>query len=273
MNHTRFLSILSVLLLVSCGPSPEEQAGGKIEEAVKLRDSGQLNMARMKLDTVIEQYGDLTEQVADAKRLLTDINLIEQKRSLEYLDSMIIEKEAELEPLLESFIESDEYGSETIYIHRRQRPEISYHRTFLRAHLDASGDFYISSRYHGKEWIRHNQIRVYNTGKSVKSEKISEDSFNNRRFEDGEDKFEIVRYKDGADNGIVDFIASNAEKPLKVEYIGEKRYYIVMEQFDKEAIRDAYETSFVLKELEGLKKEKKGVEEQIRKLERQVEEF
>jgi len=273
MNHTRFLSILSVLLLVGCGPSPEEQAGEKLEEAVKLRDQGQLNMARMKLDTVIKQYGDLTEQVADAKRLLTDINLIEQKKSFEYLDSMITEKEAELDPLLENFIESDEYGSEMIYIHRRQRPEISYHRTFLRAHLDASGDFYISSRYHGKKWIRHNQIRVYNAGESVKSEEIPEDSFNNRRFEDGRDKFEIVRYKDGADNGIVNFISSNVEKPLKVEYIGDDHYYIVMEQFDKEAIRDAYETSFVLQELKGLKKEKNSVEERIRNLERREKEF
>ncbi|MFW6389345.1 MAG: hypothetical protein ACOCZI_01795 [Marinilabiliaceae bacterium] len=258
---------------MSCGPSPEEQAGERLDEAMKLRDSGQLNMARMKLDTVIEQYGDLTEQVADAKRLLNGINLIEQKRSLEYLDSMITEKEAELEPLLDNFITSDEYGSETIYIHRRQRPENSYHRTFIRAHLDASGDFYISSRYHGKNWLRHNQIRVYNAGKSVKSEEISEDSFNNRRFEDGKDKFEIVRYKEGADNGIVDFIASNVEKSLKVEYIGDKHYFIVMEQFDKEAIRDAYETSFVLQELDGLKKEKRSVEEQIRKLERREEKF
>ena len=273
MNHTRFISILSVFLLVSCGPSPEEKAGEKIEEAVQLRDSGELNVARMKLDTVIDQYGDLTEQVAEAKRLLNEINLTEQKRSQEYLDSMINVKEAELDPLLDNFIASDEYGSETIYIHRRQRPEVSYHRTFIRAHLDASGDFYISSRYHGTDWLRHNQIRVYNAGESVKSEKISEDSFNNRRFEDGEDKFEIVRYKDGADNGIVDFIASNVEKPLKVEYIGEKHYYIVMEQFDKEAIRDAYETSFVLQELEGLKEEKKRVKEQVRKLERRLEAF
>ncbi len=271
MSHTRFISILSVLLLVSCGPSPEEQAGEKIEEAVKFRESRQLNMARMKLDTVIDQYGDLTGKVAEAKRLLRDINLIEQKNSLEYLDSMITEKEAELGPLLENFIASDEYGSETVYMHRRQRPEISYHRTFLKAHLDESGDFYISSQYHGKEWLRHNQIRVYNAGKSVKSEKIPEDGFNNRRFEDGEDKFEIVRYKDGADNGVVDFIASNVEKPLKVEYIGEKHYYVVMEQFDKEAIRDAYETSFVLQELEGLKNEKKRVEERISELEKRIE--
>ncbi|MFO7999792.1 MAG: hypothetical protein R6U46_01005 [Marinilabilia sp.] len=268
MINTRLISFLSVLLLVGCGPTQEEQAAGKLEEAMKLRDSGRLNMARLKLDTIIDQYSDLTEEVADARRLLEDIELTEQERSLEYLDSAIVEKEAELEPLMDDFIVSDEYGSEIIYIHRRQRPEVSYNRTFIRAHLNENGNFYISSRYHGKEWIRHNQIKVYHAGESVTSEKVPEDGFNNRRFEDGEDKWEIVRYKEGADNGIVDFIASNVEKPLKVEFIGKKRYYIVMEQFDKEAIRDAYETSFVLQELEGLEKEREEVRKKIRALQR-----
>ena len=267
MIPMRFMAVLAFfLVLMGCGPSAEEQAADKMEDAIRLKESGRLNQARMKLDTIIADYEDLTGQVADAKRLLRDIRLLEQKRSLAYLDSAITEKKAELDPLLDGFIESEDYGNKITYIHRRQRPEVSYHRTFLRAHLDESGNFYISSRYHGTEWIRHDQIRVYNAGESVTSEKIPEDSFDNRRFESGEDKFEIVRYKEGADNGIVDFIASNVEKPLKAEFIGDKHYYIVMEQFDKEAIRDAYETSFVLKELKGLKAEKRRVQKQILEL-------
>ena len=261
--------IYSVVLLViivsaGCGPSQEELADRKLQEAVALRDSGKYNIARLKLDTLMSEYGDLPGKVAEARKVLEEIKERELKRSLEYLDSMIAEKEKELEPLLKNFIRSEEYGTEPILIHRRQRPENSYNRSFIRAHLNPKGEFYISSRYFGEKWIKHNQIKVYNAGESVTSEKVPEESLNNRRFEDGGNKWEIVNYMDGADNGIINFIASNADKPLKVQFIGEGYYYIVMERFDKEAIRDGYETSFVLQELAGLREERRKVLRELR---------
>lgn len=271
MTGTRFLFfIIFTIAFIGCGPSREEQATEKLEEALMLKDSGRYNLAKLKLDTLMEEYGDLTPQIADAKRLLDDINLQEQRRNLDYLDSMILVKEEELEPLLKNFIKSDEYGEPAILIHKRQKPENSYNRTFIRAHLDVEGDFYISSRYYGTTWIRHNQIKVYNSGESVTSETVPEDGFNNRRFEDGGSKWEIVSYRDGADNGIIDFIASNVDKPLKVQFRGEDYYYIVMEKFDKEAVRDGYETSFVLQELAGLRKERQQVERAVRRLEKRI---
>ncbi|PWD97545.1 outer membrane protein assembly factor BamD [Marinilabilia rubra] len=272
MADTRFLFfILLTITFIGCGPSREKQASGKLSEAQALRDSGRYNLARLKLDTLMEKYGDLTEQIADAMRLMDDINLQEQRRNLEYLDSMILVKEKELEPLMKNFIKSDEYGEPAILIHKRQKPENSYNRTFIRAHLDVEGDFYISSRYYGTSWIKHNQIKVYNSGESVTSEVVPEDGYNNRRFEDGGSKWEIISYRDGADNGIVNFIASNVDKPLKVQFRGEGYYYIVMEKYDKEAVRDGYETSFVLKELAGLRKERKQVERMVMKLEKRME--
>ena len=265
MIRTIYLpGLLMLLLVASCGPSQEELAGEKLQEAEMLSDSGKFNLARLKLDTLMREYKSLTEQVADAKRLLADIDRKEKERNLAYLDSMIAVKEKELEPLMKNFIRSDDYGAKPILIHKRQRPENSYNRTFIRAHLNPEGEFYISSRYFGDKWIHHNQIKVYNAGESVTSEEVSEDGFNNRRFEDGGSKWEIVNYMNGADNGVINFIATNADQPLKVQFIGEGYYYIVMEKFDKEAIRDGYETSFVLKELAGLKKEREKVRRGMR---------
>jgi hypothetical protein len=259
-----FLFLLVALLVIGCGPSQEELADRKLEEVVALRDSGQFNLARLKLDTLLSEYGNLAEKVGDARRLLDDIKEKELERNLAYLDSMIAFKEKELEPLMKNFIRSEEYGTEPILIHRRQRPGNSYNRTFIRAHLNPKGEFYISSRYFGDKWIKHNQIKVYHAGESVSSQKVPEDGFNNRRFEDGGNKWEIVNYMDGADNGITNFIAANADEPLKVQFIGQGYYYIVMERFDKEAIRDGYETSFVLQELAGLQEERKKVLEELK---------
>ncbi len=271
MINVRLLSILSIIILLGCGPSREEQAAERLQEAVALRDSGRFNLAKLKLDTLIELFSDLPEQSVRAGEVLREIRLNEQERNLVYLDSMLTLKREELTPLMKNFIKSEEYGPETILIHKRQKPENSYNRTFLRAHLNEAGDFYISSRYHGTRWIHHNQIKVYNQGESILSEVVPEDGFNNRRFEDGDSKWEIVNYKDGKDNGIVDFIARNWNKSLKVQFIGKQHYYIVMEQFDKEAIRDGYEISFVLKEIDGLEKDRAQVLRTLNSLRTEIE--
>ncbi|HBG86800.1 MAG TPA: hypothetical protein DEG09_05245 [Marinilabiliaceae bacterium] len=263
----RALLCLSVLLLASCSASRQEEAAARLIEAVSLRDSGNFNLAKLKLDTLIRDFKDVSEEYEKAKLLLLEISRDEQMRNLNFLDSALIAQEALLEPLMKNFILSDEYGAAKLLIHKRQKPENSYNRTFLRAHLNQEGDFYISSRYHGTRWINHQQIKVYYDDQSVLSEIVPEDGLNNRRFEDGEYKWEFVNYKDGKDNGIVDFIASNADKPLRVQLIGKSHEYIIMEQFDREAIRDAYEISFIQKEINRIRDEKKRIETSLNRLE------
>lgn len=265
---TRRIISLSLLLLVmvACGPSRQEQAQMRLAEIEQLRDAGNFNLARLKVDTLVRSYSDQTEEVDRANLIMKEISILEQERNLAFLDSMQTVQEALLEPMMKNFIVSDEYGTEKILIHKRQKPENSYNRTFLRAHLNEEGEFYISSRYFGDQWIYHQQIKVYNQDQSVLSEVITEDGFDNRRFEDQGAKWEIVNYKDGQDNGVIDYIAAHWKEPLKVQFIGKRYVYILMEQFDKEAIRDGYEISFVLKELHRIKAEKEKVNQALRKL-------
>ncbi len=255
MTLIKLVITFHFVFFLACSPSRLDQAVVKLQEAVKLKDEGNINLARLKLDTLILQYSDQPEQIREAKELLRQINISEQERNIHYLDSMLLIQEERLEPMMKNFIVTDEYGTKKIFIHRRQRPENCFNRTFLRAHLNEFGDFFISSRYHGTKWINHHQIKVYYKGQSVSSESVPQDEFDNRQFEDGENKWEIVNYKDGKDNGIIDFIASNWNEPLRVQYIGQAYEYIIMEQFDREAIRDGYEISFILKEIKRIKEE------------------
>ena len=263
----RLLIVSCLLLLVaSCGPSREELAKDKYVVAESLFNAKQFNDAKLIIDSIADLFPDQIEYVTRAKDLLRAITIREQEENLVFLDSVLQVKEKELVPLMKSFRESDEYGHQKILIHKRQKPENSYHRIYLRAHLDTKGEFYISSRYTGLEWIHHNQIKVYNSGNKVLSETVPKDGFQNRRFEDGENKWEVVNYKNGKDNGVIDFIASNWEQSLKVQFIGKKHYYILMEKFDKEAIRDGYEISFVLKDIARIKEEKGKVEKELARL-------
>ncbi|SKC21618.1 outer membrane protein assembly factor BamD [Alkalitalea saponilacus] len=264
--RTAITILVSFLMVVGCGSNREEEAGERLQEAISLKEKGNFNLAKLKLDTLIHQYKDQAEYAQRARTLLRQINISEQERNLTFLDSMLVIQEETLQPMLRNFIVSDEYGSEKVFIHRRQRPENSFNRTYLKANLNESGDFFISSQYHGTEWIHHEQIRVYFRGESVSSIKVEEDGFNNRRFEDGQSKWEIIHFKDGKDNGIIDFIATNWDQPLRVQFIGRRHEYIIMEQFDREAIRDGYEISFILKEIQRIKDEREKVKRTLNRL-------
>ncbi len=266
MKRIFFILIFSPFLFSSCGPTPEQVASDAFARAQKLYEAKQFNDTKLLLDSIIENLPGQIEFVTLSEDLLRKIKTAEQEQNLLFLDSLLQAKEEELKPLMKNFRKSDEYGAKEILIHKRQKPENSYNRTFIRAHLDVDGNFYISSRHTGDYRLHHNQIKVYYNEKSATTEKVEEDGFLNRNFEDNGTNWEIANYKDGKDNGVIDFIAANCNKSLKVQFIGKKYYYIVMEKFDKEAIRDANEISFVLKEITRIKQEIKNVKYQLSRL-------
>ncbi len=263
----RFLFLVSIsILAIACEPTPEEVAKEKFTRAQELYQQKNFNDAKVVLDSIIEGFPKEIEFVTRAEDIIRKIKISEQERNLSFYDSLLLKKEEELKVYMKNFRVSNDYGEKEILIHKRQKPQNSYNRTYLRAHLDMEGNFYISSRYSGDHYIHHNQIKVYNKGQSVKSEVIPEDGFDNRKFEDGGSFWEVVNYKDGKDNGIIDFIAQNVDKPLKVQFIGKKYHYILMEKFDKEAISDGYEISFVLKDITKLKTEIKNIKAELKRL-------
>lgn len=266
MKTVRFLALLLFISLVACGPNKEQLAKDKLNKAEQLFAEKKFNDAKLEVDSIVEFYPNQIEYVTRGNDLLRNITIEEQKQNLVFLDSILNVKKAELEPLMKNFIISSDYGAKKILIHKRQKPENSYARTYLRAHLDLEGNFFISSRYTGTARIFHNQIKVYFSGNSALSEEIPEDGLKSRHFEDGENQWEVVNYKDGSDNGVIDFIASNSNQSLKVQFIGKKYQYILMEKFDKEAIRDGYEISFVLKELKKVEGEIGKVKNELKRL-------
>jgi len=258
--------LISAAIITSCGSNHAELAKIKFNKAEQLFAEKKFNDAKLEIDTIHEFYADQIEYVTKGNNLLRAITIEEQEQNLVFLDSMLAGKEAELKPLMKNFITSSDYGAEKILIHKRQKPENSYARIYLRAHLNLDGEFFISSRYTGTTRLYHDQIKVYFDKNNALSEEIEEDGRNNRHFEDGENHWEVVNYKAGKDNGVIDFIASNWNKSLKVQFRGRKYHYILMEKFDKEAIRDGYEIAFVLKEVKRIKAEKEKVQRELERL-------
>lgn len=262
------LLILSAIVISACGPSNEELASALLVEAEAAMTSSNFNEAKLKVDSINLLYPKQIEVIASGQSMMQRIELHEQKVSLAFYDTLLVSRQADFDRLVKSFVykEGKFEGYAGTYIHKRQQVKNSHDRSYIRAYLDEKGEYYISSRFHGKGHIHHNSIKVYDAGLFAETQKIPESSFDNRSFDDGEDFWETVNYRNGTDNGAVSFIVNNYEKTLKVEYKGKKHHYIVMESFDKEAVRDAYNLSLVIKEIAELNTNISEAEKRIEQL-------
>ena len=268
----RIFLLLFTVIMTACGPSKDELAKTLLNEAEIAMEQANFNQAKLKVDSINLLFPDQIEMIAAGQHMMQRIALDEQQKSLAYYDTLLLTRQADFDRLVKSFVyEKGKFeGYAGTYIHKRQQVKNSHDRSYVRAYLDEKGEFYISSRYHGKGHIHHNCIKVYDAGVFAETEEIAESSFDNRSFDDGEDYWETVNYRNGADDGVVGFIVNNYDKTLKVEFKGKQHHYIVMESYDKEAIRDAYNLSLVIKEIIDLKLNKVDSEKRIEQLEKAI---
>ncbi len=263
-NVHSFILLLTLTFIFGC--SNDKKAEKIYHEAETSAAKKEFNKSKLLIDSILNYHSDNIEYTTRSKDLLRTITKAEQENNLAFLDSMLTAKQQELDPLMINFEESLEVGEVPTLIHKRQKIENSFSRSYIMANLNKNGDFYLSSRYVGKQRIHHTGIKVYDKSLSAETETIEEDSLLNRSFSDEDWHWEIINYKSNRDNGVADFIAQHAEKSLKVEFKGTQRHFIVMEQYDKEAIRDAYEISFILRETAKIKEQMENVKSTINKL-------
>ena len=262
--HSTIYFIFALGILTGCGNN--KQAGKIYAEAEKSSVKKEYNKAKILIDSILNNYPNNIEYTTRSKELLRVITKAEQENNLVFLDSMLSVKQEELSPLLANFEENLEVGDIPLLIHKRQKVENSALRSYIMANLNKNGAFYLSSRYVGKQRSHHTAIKVYDQSLSAETESIEEDSLLNRSFTDDEWHWEIINYKENRDNGVADFISNHFDKPLKVEFIGRQKQYIIMEKYDKEAIRDAYEISFLLRETAKIKEQIENVKSTLNRI-------
>jgi hypothetical protein len=159
--------------------------------------------------------------------------------------------------------EKTEYDRFTQYIHKMQNFDRRWNKSFIQLHLDERGELYISSNYYGEQWLNHVGIRVYDGVFQAKTDTIAIGNPNNHQSEFMNTHWEKVSYKNGKDNGVIQFIADNADRNLKAVFLGKRMYFIVLEAYDKQAIKDALELSNALKHKIQLGKEIRELQSKV----------
>lgn len=261
MNFKIVTGILFIFLFFSCGKSYKERAAGKLELATGLCEKGDSLAALQELDSIQILFPEAFETVGKAKELERKVNseiLFRKQDQLEKLTNRL----TELEKLFNT--EKTDYDRFSQYVPKMQNFERRWNTSYIQVHLNEQGDLYISSNYYGAEWLNHVAMRVYEGVFQAKTDTIPLDDPNNHHSEFMGTHWEKVSYKNGKDNGVIHFIADNADRNLKAVFLGKRTYYIVLESYDKQAIRDALALSTALKSKIQLEKEIKALQGKVK---------
>ncbi len=246
--------------MFACGPSQEDLARVRLSKAKILLENRDTSNALLQLDSIAKLYPKAVYSINAAKNLKNEISWdILQKNEIE-LDSV----KTLISDLEKNFTkEKTEFDRYTQYNHKKQNFERRWDESYIKIHLDERGELYISSNYHGKEWLDHTGMRVYDGPDQAKTEKVALDSPDNHRSDFMEVKWEKVTYRDGKDNGVIEFIANNTQRHLKAVFLGERYFYIILEDYDKKAVKDAFELSKLIKREKQLMKATAALQKQL----------
>lgn len=247
-----FTFFSATILFVSCGKSDKQLAVERLQKAQQLYQQGDTLNALLHADSVGILYKDEIREVANArqfqKKVYEDI-LFRKQDELDKLNQTI----AGLE---QNFVkEKTEFDRYTQYIHKRQEFKRRWNKSFIQVYLDERGELYISSNYYGEQWLDHTGIRVYDGDLQAKTGNIELNSPLNHHSDFMDTKWEKVSYMNGKDDGVIEFIAQHADRNLKAVFLGKRYYYIILEDYDKQAIIDALHLSKALKQQKALTQE------------------
>lgn len=260
MKGINYFLPLLFLMLFACGPSDEDKARAKMNLAKSLLGKQDTTAAMLHLDSISKLYPEAIYTVNAAKNLMSEISFDLLQRKEAELDSLQIN----ILSLEKKFVkEKTQFDRYTQYIHKRQTFTRAWDRSYIQVHLDERGDLYLSSNYHGENWLNHTGLRVYDQGDDAKTESIPLDDVHNHRSDFMEAKWEKVSYRNGKDNGVIEFIANNVERRLKAVFLGDEYYYIILETYDKEAVRDALSLSKAIKKRTSLQNEIRSLQNKL----------
>ena len=261
---------LLVLLLSSCNGNGEKEAQAHLEKAIEAFNKGHYNESKLHIDTIRTMYPKAFEARKAGIKLMQQVDLKEQERSIVYLDSMMLVKQAEFDSLKKNFVlEKDkEYQEIGNYLHPTQTIEKNSNRSYLRGQVNELGEMSITSIYCAGGSIHHKAVKVID-GDTYAQTPNSKDSYETTI---GGKHIEKADYKMGDDGGVIAFIAGNKSNNLKLQFIGDKVYNTTMTSNDITAITKLMDLAKVLSSIEQIKKEKQEANLKIRFVKKKMEE-
>lgn len=270
MKLNKLIALPLFMALFSCN-SDEKKAEELFQRAESSFATGDYSLAKLQIDSIRTLYPKAFEVRKAGIKLMQQVDLQEQQKTLVYLDSVMAVKQASLDSIKGNFVLEKDTAYQEVgnYFYPTQTVEKNIGRSFLRGQVNERGEMSITSIYCAEGKLHHRAVKV-SVDDLFAETPISPDCYETT---DLGKAIEKADYKLGADGGVIAFIIANQDKKrIRLEFIGDRNYKTTMQPNDIKAIAELSRLAQILSSIEAIKKEQNEANLKIRFVNRKIEE-
>lgn len=270
MKLNKLIALPLFMALFSCN-SDEKKAEELFQRAESSFATGDYSLAKLQIDSIRTLYPKAFEVRKAGIKLMQQVDLQEQQKTLVYLDSVMAVKQASLDSIKGNFVLEKDTAYQEVgnYFYPTQTVEKNIGRSFLRGQVNERGEMSITSIYCAGGKLHHRAVKV-SVDDLFAETPISPDCYETT---DLGKAIEKADYKLGADGGVIAFIIANQDKKrIRLEFIGDRNYKTTMQPNDIKAIAELSRLAQILSSIEAIKKEQNEANLKIRFVNRKIEE-
>lgn len=270
MKKIGILCLIVSIGLLSCGDNGVKKAEQLLEKAQRSFEKGQFSEAKLQIDSIKVLYPKAFEVRKKGIKLMQQVDLKEQEKTLVYLDSMMTTKVAQFDSIKSHFVLEKDTAYQEVgnYFYPTQTVEKNIGRTFLRAQVSEQGEMTMTSIYCAGGNIHHTAVKV-SVGEDAAVTPTSKDIYETT---DLGRPIEKADYKLGEDGGVVAFIIQHKDQNVQLQFIGDKTYRTAMQSNDRKAFVELSNLARILSGIEQIKKEQKEANRKIEFVKRKMQE-
>ena len=270
MKKTGLSALLALSVLAGCGDGGEKAAQLHLQKAEKALQMEMFSEAKSQIDSIKVMYPKAFEARKQGIKLMQQVDLKEQQKTLVYLDSAMQVKQAQFDSIKGNFVLEKDTAYQEIgnWFYPTQVVEKNVGRSFLRGQVNELGEMSLTSIYCAGGTLNHTSVKV-SVGDTFAETPMSNDSYTTT---DLGKTIEKADYKVGEDGGVVGFILSNQDKNIQLAFIGDKTYRTAMQKNDRKAIVELAELARILSGMEEIRKQQKEANLKIQFVTRKIQE-
>ena len=270
MKKTGLSALLALTVLTGCGDGGEKQAQLHLRKAEAALQQENFSEAKLQIDSIKILYPKAFETRKQGIKLMQQVDLKEQRKTLVYLDSVMQVKQHQLDSIKGNFVLEKDTAYQEIgnYFYPTQTVEKSLGRSFLRGQVSELGEMSLTSIYCAGGKLHHTAVKV-SVGDTYAETPMSKDSYESV---DLGKPIEKADYKLGEDGGVIGFVVANQDKNIQLTFIGDKNYKTAMQKSDRKAIAELVNLARILSGMEEIRQQQKEANLKIQFVTRKMEE-
>lgn len=270
MKRIGLSALVGLMLLTGCGDGGEKKAQAHLQKAEEALKQENFSEAKLQIDSIKILYPKAFEARKQGIKLMQQVDLNEQRKTLVYLDSMMQIKQLQLDSIKGNFVLEKDTAYQEIgnYFYPTQIVEKNVGRSFLRAQVSELGEMSITSIYCAGGKLNHTSVKV-SVGELYAETPMSKDSYVTT---DLGRTIEKADYKIGEDGGVAGFIVANHDKNIQLQFVGDKTYRTAMQKNDRKAVVELTNLARILSAMEEIRKQQKEANLKIQFVTRKIEE-